>query len=410
MAGLSPRLSMVRRVHRERPRTAHPGMAAGSGVMSDQDAFERILASLYDAMLDTAQWQKTSALIDEACGTRGNALGIGEGPKDDIRLISAGLYYRGERREDLEREYLERYHPIDECVPRFRQLSDSHLVHITDLYTAEELKTSPTYNELMAWASGQDSLHVRLDGPDDSYIAWAIADPVTPGGWGFSQIMMIKGLLPHIRQFVRVQQALVRAGAQGTSCIEMLDNPRVGVIHLDQRGQIMAANDRAQAILRHGDGIMDRAGVLRARVSADRARLERLVADALPAAGAVAVSGSMLLRRTAMLPSFVVHLKPVSIPQPDFGARRVAVLVLITEPRHVSCIDPGLVATTLGLTPVESQIATWLAEGKTVREIAEAMERQERSIYWHLQQIYDKQGISRQVDLVRLVLSIVELA
>ena len=36
--------------------------------MSHQDAFERILASLYDAMLDETRWPATSALIDEACG------------------------------------------------------------------------------------------------------------------------------------------------------------------------------------------------------------------------------------------------------------------------------------------------------------------------------------------------------
>ena len=32
--------------------------------MSDQDAFERILASLYDAMLDDTRWPGASALID----------------------------------------------------------------------------------------------------------------------------------------------------------------------------------------------------------------------------------------------------------------------------------------------------------------------------------------------------------
>ena len=32
----------------------------------------------------------------------------------------------------------------------------------------------------------------------------------------------------------------------------------------------------------------------------------------------------------------------------------------------------------------------------------------ERAIYWHLNQIYQKRSISRQVDLVRLVLSIAE--
>ncbi len=36
--------------------------------MSGHDAFERILASLYDAMLDDVHWPTTTALIDEACG------------------------------------------------------------------------------------------------------------------------------------------------------------------------------------------------------------------------------------------------------------------------------------------------------------------------------------------------------
>ena len=86
--------------------------------MSDRDAFERILASMYDAMLDDTHWPATSALIDEACGLTGNNLVVGEGTKDDSRVHWVGLYYRGQRRADLEREYLQIYYPIDERVPR----------------------------------------------------------------------------------------------------------------------------------------------------------------------------------------------------------------------------------------------------------------------------------------------------
>ena len=134
---------------------------------------------------------------------------------------------------------------------------------------------------------------------------------------------MVQRLLPHIQQFVRVRQALVRAGARSSTVTALLDNPRIGVLELDRRGRIMEGNDRARSILRHGDGLLDRNGMLRARAPADQVRLERLVGDALPASGAVAVSGSMVLRRSSVVPPFVVHVKPVGGPQPDHGARHV---------------------------------------------------------------------------------------
>ena len=130
--------------------------------MSERNAFERILASLYEAMLDDTRWPATSALIDEACGIAGNALMVGEGPPDDIRALFVGLYYRGQRRTDLEREYLDVYHPINEAIPRQLQLPASHLAPIKDLYTAEELKTSPTYNEALLKAKYQNGLNVLL--------------------------------------------------------------------------------------------------------------------------------------------------------------------------------------------------------------------------------------------------------
>ena len=250
---------------------------------------------------------------------------------------------------------------------------------------------------------------MRLDGPDRSHMTWGLGDPVASDGWGSAKIALLQRLLPQIRQFVCVRQALVRAGARATTAAALLENPRIGVIHLDRRGQILEINDRARSLLRPGQGLSDRDGVLRTRQSADQRCLETARGPRrCQPPGAVPVSGSMLLARAAGAPSFVVHVKPVAVPQPDYGARYVAALVLLIEPRSQHRIDPDLVTRTLGLTPMESRIAVGLAEGKSVRELATATGRTPGAITWHLKQIYRRQPISGQVDLVRLVLSLTE--
>ena len=380
--------------------------------MSQQDTFERVLASLHETTFDDACWAATAVLIDAACRTKGNMLVFGERrSEDDVKIYFARFFHRGQRREDWEREYYEVYHPRDERAPRLNQLPDSQLVHVTELYTDQEMKTSPTYNEALSRSDSQNSLNVRLDGPDGSNIVWALADPIEAGGWGSAQVELIERLLPHLRQFVRVRGVLTDASALGTSLGELLATTRSGVIHLDRRGRIVEANDRALDILRRGDGLFDRGGFLSAWLPADNARLQRLLGRALPTfGGETAASGSMTIRRSFGLPRLVLHISPASIRQMDFRTRRVAALVLVVDPASRPRIGQGLVATTLGLTPAESQVATLLAEGRTVRDIAAATGRQENAVYWLLKRVYKKLGISRQVDLVRLVLSLPELS
>ena len=376
--------------------------------MSSQGAFRRALAAIHEAMLDDAQWPAAASRIDEACGIGGNDLLVTEGPKDGPRLLFTGMYRRGQHREDLQRLYAVDYYHIDESVPRMVKVPYGRLVHVRDLYTAEELKTSVVYNEALLLAGCQDALRVRLGGPDGTRIAWNLADPVDSNGWDASRVTMASRLLPHIGQFVSIRQALARAEARSATVTSLLDNPRVGVLHLDRRGRILEVNDRARGILRSGDGISDRYGTLRARAPADQGRLDELLGNALRASNAPATGGSMMLRRSSVLPPFVVHIKPVPFPRLHYGARHVAALVLIVEPGRRHRIDPQVVATTLELTPGETQVAVGLAEGKGVREMAEATGRTEGAIYRHLKQIYQKQSISRQADLVRLVLSLAE--
>lgn len=378
--------------------------------MSQEDALNAIVASLCDAALDDSRWPAASALIDEVCGVEGNILVYGQDHSHhDVEIFLLRLLYRGERDDEIERDYMEFYYPYDERTPRVRQLPDSKVVHVRELYTTEELKSSPTYNEMMPRGRFQNSLNVRQDGPFGTRIAWGIGDPIDGRDWSSATLDTIERILPHLRQFVSVRQALVDAEALGASAAGLLENSRCCVIQLSRRGRIVGVNGVARDLLRKGDGLCDRAGMLHARLPGDDDNLQALLARALPRIGGRGIGGSMTVTRPSATPRLVVHVNPVEGGDTDFRPLGVAALVLVVDPMRRVRLDPGLVAEALGLTPTEGQVAAQLAEARTVREIAAATGRRESTVRWHVSRICNKLGISRQIELVQLVLSLATL-
>ena len=384
--------------------------------MSLDDAFERCLELLYQAALDDAHWPVASALIEEACGATGNVLTVGERSGDEVRVYFARLLYRGELRQDLLREYFELDQPHDEGPPRLWQRRVGQLVHLPDLYTEDERRTSAAYNEgwgprqggnrLITRIDGRNSLITRLDWRPGLNVVWALGDALGGDGWRSAQVGFVERLLPHVRQFVRVRQALAAADALGAGLGGLLDSERIGVVQLDRGGRVLEANAPALEVLRRGDGLVDRGGALDARLPADRSRLRRLLGRALPRLWGEAPSGgSMTVQRSAGRSRLGLHVMPVGDAEADFGGRRVAALVLVVDPARRPRIDAQRVAVTLGLTASEGRMAALLAEGLRVREIAAVQGWSENYVRWLVEQTYRKLGVSGQVALVRQVLA-----
>ena len=378
--------------------------------MNPDDAFERILASLYEAALDDTRWPAATLLIEEALDASGTAIGVVEVGDDDVlnaRVHFARFLRRGESVQDLMREYFTVYHPIDEAMPRARRLPHARLVHVRELYTEDELKTSVAYNEGLARLGGQNGLQTQMRGPDGTRIGWVISDPDRSRVWESAQVRFMERLLPHIRRSVIIRQTLAAAEALGTGLAGLLDNDRIGVVQLDRGGRVLEANAPALEILRRGDGLVEGDGTLDAVLPADRTRLRRLLGRALPEfLGEAPSGGSMTIQRSSGRSRLGLHVMPVGDAAADFGGRRVAVLVLLVDPARRPPINAARVAVTLGLTASEGRMAALLAEGLKMREIATVQGWSEDYVRWMTKQVYRKLGVSGQVDLVRHVLAV----
>ena len=90
----------------------------------------------------------------------------------------------------------------------------------------------------------------------------------------------------------------------------------------------------------------------------------------------------MTVRRPLLQSRLEFHVHPVDAAQADFGAPRVAALVLVVDPASRARIDPVRVSALLGLTPQEGRVSALLAEGRSVREIAATTAYKESYVRW----------------------------
>lgn len=374
--------------------------------MATQDTFEHIVSALQDAALDPIHWAQATHLIDDACGLFSTHLTIHDTSLNPAPYLFSACYSHGEDYANLAQEYLGDYYPEDERVPRLFRLPWNRLTHNTALYTEHEQKTSVVYNECLPRIGSNNQLCTRLAGPTGTDILWGITK-LAGADWPSANVALLQALLPHIHHSLHVHDALVRAEVYNPTLASLLDTRQIGAIFLNQRGGIIEANDRGQEILRHGNGLSDRGGVLRAQSTVDNAKLGKLLARALH--GRPPVGGSMTLKRAGGCPPLLLHVSPITSRRLTFGAFARPVLVLVVSPSTLPSLDAHLVAIALGLTPSESEVAVSLAQGRTLRDIAVTTHREYSSVRWLIKQIYAKTGLTRQADLVRVVLSLADL-
>ena len=187
------------------------------------------------------------------------------------------------------------------------------------------------------------------------------------------------------------------------SLARLLDDSNYGVVQLDRQGGIAAMNDSAAVLLSERDGLLEQGGFLAAREPTDTLRLQKLLKGALPKPGRPATGGSIKIRRRSGSPSLLLHASPVH-DRPGFSAvAEIGAIVMIADTGAENRIDPVLVQQVLGLTKAETRVALSLSSGISIRDIAQISGRRESTVRWHTKNIFEKQGITRQAQLVRLV-------
>lgn len=237
-------------------------------------------------------------------------------------------------------------------------------------------------------------------------------------------VELLERLVTHLSRAFRMAFQLRDARLQLASSVAVLDSLASAVMLLGHGDRITYGNPAAKALLEqgnaivaHGDGNASPEGgeqlklglhpalrVYERRFQAMVARVSHKAADACEAD----VPDALVLPDGRDRPAYVVHVVPLHAGATDAADRHpVSAVMFVHALSRAETLDPDLLAALFDLTSTEARTAVELLRGGGTRGMATRMGISENTLKTHLKAVYAKCGMHRQVDLLRLLLSLI---
>jgi DNA-binding CsgD family transcriptional regulator len=215
-------------------------------------------------------------------------------------------------------------------------------------------------------------------------------------------------IMPHLQNAARIGRRLAEASLEASAPPALLDLNPIGVILLNRAGAAVFANRVARAITAEQDGLNLRRGKIEAERSADNVKLQSLIAGALGLRSVVETSrgGAMRLPRRSGARDYVLTIGAIPLASQRFGDTGSMAFVLVSDGRTTSATPTGVLRDLYGLTATETKLAELLATGESLEAAAQHLSIRTSTAKWHLHSLFQKVGVSRQSELVRLLLSL----
>lgn len=377
------------------PPDALPASSAAEG--RSLDFLSHILGAIYDAALDEAGWVSCLEAIRIEMGGNYASLIVRTETTDDIGLIvSAGN----------DQPNLDPGNPYIAMSP-FTGMQPDQLVTIGDVISEKDWRASTYYQD---YCRPQGVFHVLaadISTRNGGVYGFRVTRPETAPDFSRADLEFCRLLVPHIKRALNLHLSINQDRKVSTLYSHAMAQLMVGVVVLDQDGQVLECNPAATTILESKDGLKVVGRQLEAAYANDNRKLQGLVRDALvhPHAARLSLTEAMSVSRPSGRLSWGLIVQSISSDQWTEGKQRPSVAVFVRDTEGK--VDPPvrMAQQLFQLTPAETALAIQLANGLSLEEAAEMLGIKRNTARAHLRSIFSKTGVRRQTELVRIFLN-----
>jgi DNA-binding CsgD family transcriptional regulator len=275
-----------------------------------------------------------------------------------------------------------------------------------DILPLPEFFETPFYKEWMKPQGWGDVLSANLDKSPTSRAVFSVARHVDDGLVDDDMKRRMRLLVPHVRRAAMIGKLIDATRTEAAALADTLDGLEAGMFLVDSAGRLVHANISGRAMLDDGNVLQANNKLVAHDTKADEALHDVLLAanNGDAAVGDKGISVRMAGRDGNQ---FVTHVLPL-----NSGARLVAgasyaavAAVFVQKAGQDHASAQQAVAEQYSLTPAEARVLAALMETGGVNDIASSLELSAATVRTHLRHIFEKTGVRRQADLVKLITS-----
>lgn len=214
-------------------------------------------------------------------------------------------------------------------------------------------------------------------------------------------------LLPHLRRAIELHAKLNRMRSERNLYANAVSSFSVGSVILDAQAKVLTTNAVADEILAEKDGITLQHGKLVIDSRDETQQLKSLLSavkenNSQPSAH---IAQAMRIRRPSGKQDLGLVIRQVPLSQWSEGQASPAIAIFLSDPERHTDTSQEVITQLFNLTNAEASLTLLLAKGLSINEASDELSVSPHTARSQLKAIFAKTGVSRQAELVRLVIN-----
>lgn len=379
-------------------------------MLADREFESDLIGSIYDCALNPSAWSGT---LERLCAAlNGHSAGIVlldyHGTNDRLVRDWGPTTVWGDR-------IVEVIGSIKRIHRQFLGLDASRSQDLIllprDLAPQVDVFTTPFYEY---WARPQ-GIHQVLE-------AVALSEPtrlglfcvtrrVERGDFSADEMGLLRRLAPHIRRAITISDLLDLRAVERNAFKQVMDSLSAGVCIVGSEGRVLHANPAAMEILRKTSHIRIDNDQIRGSGAGGASELMSAVETARTKGSEIGTSGIGIPLTDADGGRAMAHVLPLGC-----GSEKTRLVpdalagIFINAEAPASFADVAEVGRSFEFTPAETRLVGQLMTGSALGDCARQLDISEATARTHLKHVFEKCGVSRQVELLTLLQRLMPIA